>query len=267
MHLPILSSPTCQSIVDATARRVPPPLALPVNIGGTVAKPGEERQTWFVVKKGERYTFTARGGTIGSPLDRCFASRTTPGRCWRRPATLPSGVTRGSIGPPRRTAPIARPIRDLFGRGGADFDYRLEVSRPGPPSISATTDADAYALVPGKTATVKVNVAAAERSCRRARGGRNRAPVRRDGDSAEVPAKGGEVTLTLTAAADAKPASGLIRVLSARDGAVQAGERRGGLYDLRKDRDKAGNQEYIDSIAELWVTVSPTATVTPKAAP
>ena len=80
----------------------------------------------------------------------------------------------------------------------------------------------------------------------------------------EVPAKGGEVTLTLTAAATAKPASGPIRVLllatdlNKPEGVVAQ-------YDLRKDRDKAGNQEFVDSTGDLWLTVSPTASVKPAA--
>jgi hypothetical protein len=37
--------------------------------------------------------------------------------------------------------------------------------------------------------------------------------------------------------------------------------------DLRKDRDKAGNQEFIDWTGDVWLTLSPTATAVVKKAP
>jgi hypothetical protein len=84
--------------------------------------------------------------------------------------------------------------------------------------------------------------------------------------SAEVPAKGGEVTLTLSAAADAKAWSGALRVLVLGT-EVRRMEGVAARFDLRKDRDKAGNQEFIDGTGEVWLTMSPTATAVVKKAP
>lgn len=264
-RLPILVS-DAPELTDTTATTRPAAVALPVNVGGTLTKPGDERPTWFVAKKGERYTFTARGGTIGSPLDPVLRIEDEAGK-----TLATSGDT--AVGGDAKidwTAPadgsFRATIRDLFGRGGPDFDYRLEVSRPGQPSVAATTDADAYALVPGKTAAVKVNVSRRNGHVAAFVAVATGLPAGVTATSAEVPAKGGEVTLTLTAAADAKPTSGPIRVLLLGTEPSKP-ENVPAAYDLRKERDKAGNQEYIDSIAELWLAVSPTATVTPKAAP
>lgn len=263
-RLPILVTDAAE-LVDSSAATRPAATTLPVNVGGTLAKSGDERSTWFVAKKGDRYTFTARGGTIGSPLDAVLRIEDDAGK-----ALATSGDTAvGGDAKIEWSAPadgsFRATIRDVFGRGGPDFDYRLEIARPGPPGVSATTDADVYALVPGKATAVKVNVARRNGHAAPLVAVATALPAGVTATSAEVPAKGGEVTLTLAAAADAKPVSGSFRVLLLGTEPFKP-ENVPAVYDLRKDRDKAGNQEYVDSIAELWLTVSPSATVTPKGA-
>jgi hypothetical protein len=251
-------------IVDGSAATRPAATALPANVSGTLANPGDERHAWFGLKKGDRYTFTVRGGTIGSPLDPVFRIEDASGKVLATSGdTAVGGDAKLDWAAPADGAYRAT-VRDLFGRGGPDYDYRLEVGQPAP-SVAATADADAYALVPGKTTAVKVAVAR--------RGGHSAAlvavatglPAGVTATSADVPVKGGEVTLTLAAAGDAKPAGGAFRVLLLGTDPAKP-ESATAVYDLRKDRDKAGNQEFVDGVAELWLTVSPTATVTPKGA-
>jgi hypothetical protein len=125
--------------------------------------------------------------------------------------------------------------------------------------VVGTLDNDAYPLTPGKSVAVKVAVAR--------RSGHNTPlvavvtglPAGVTATSAEIPAKtGGDVTLTLTAAADAKPYSGPIRVLLLSTDADRA-ESTAATIDLRKELDKAGGQGFIERSADVWLTLSPSA--------
>jgi hypothetical protein len=254
-----------QVVESGAAATRPTAVTLPVDVSGTIASAGEEDRFEFAVKKGERYTFAVRAGTLGSILDPVLRIEDAAGK------QVAADDDSGGAQEPRVdwTAPADGTYRavvgDLYGRGGAEYVYRLEVRRP-VAGVSATVDADAYVLNPGKTAAVKVNVARQNGYAGGLVAVVTGLPAGVSATSAEVPAKGGEVTLTLAAAAEAKAWSGAVRVLvlgtevGRPDGVVAR-------VDLRKDRDTAGNQEFIDWTGEVWLTLSPTASAAVKKAP
>ena len=241
----------------------PATVALPANITGTLAAPGEQDRFAFTAKKGDRYVFTGRGGTIGSPLDAVLRIEDAAGK------QLATDDDAPGVNDPRFewSAPAdgtyTAIVSDLFGRGGEDYVYRLE-AQPPTAGVTAAVTADAYALAPGKTAAVKLTVTRRDGHAAGLVAVATGLPPGVSATSAEVPAKGGEVALALTAAADAKPANVPFRVLLlGTDLAKPEGVR--GVFEIKKDREKAGTQELVDSIADLWLTVTPPAPTTSPA--
>ena len=149
---------------------------------------------------------------------------------------------------------------------GPDFLYRLSIQPP-TPEIRATALDDLFALVPGKTVPIKINVARRNGHTAPMVIVATNLPPGVTATSGEVPAKGGEVSVILSAAPDAKPASGPIRLLLlSTDPDHPAATPI--PFDLHKDREKAGNQDLIEATPDLWLTLSPTASLTPaKPAP
>jgi hypothetical protein len=264
VRLPISVSDVPE-ITDARAATRPSATPLPANVSGVIARPGDEAHVWFAARKGAGYTFVARAGTIGSSLDAVLRIEDATGKVLATAGDAPVGGDARLDWAAPADGTYCATIRDLFGRGGSDYDYRLEIGQPGP-TIAATADDDAYALVTGKTTAVKVKVVRRNGHSAPLVAVATGLPAGVTATSAEVPATGGEVTLTLTAAADAKPASGAFRILLLGTDPTKP-ENLTAVFDLSKERDKAGGQAYIDGIPELWLTVSPTALVAPKAAP
>jgi hypothetical protein len=226
----------------------------PVNVSGVIDSGGVEDQIQFAAKKGERLNFQVRAEVGGSPLDAILRIRDQAGK------ELATNDDTGTSHDPKLDwdAPADGTFRagisDLFRKGGPDYLYRLEIRRP-TPQIEAAPDADAYLIAPGKTAAIKLQVTRKNGHAAPLMAVAINLPASVTATSAEVPAKGGEVTLTLTAAADAKPASGPIRLmlLGADPNKPEANVV---AYDLRKDKDKPGIPELIDRVADIWLTVS-----------
>jgi hypothetical protein len=198
-----------------------------------------------------------RAATSGSPLDAVLRIDDSGGKL------LASGDG-GTAGDAKLawTAPqdgvYRATIADLFHNGGAEYLYRLEIKRP-TPEVRATVENDAYALLPGKSVSIKVSVARRNDHAGALVAVVTGLPPGVSATSAELSAKGGgDVALVLSAAADAKPASGLFRVLLLGTDASHL-EVTAATLDLRKDVDKPGGQAFIDRAAEVWLTLSPTA--------
>lgn len=188
------------------------PHSAPVALNGTIARPGEEDALRFAAKKDDKFVLTVRAGAAGSPLDARLRIEDEAGKRladdddsagagdprleWAAPA---DGVYRAVVG-------------DLNGLGGAEFDYRLSVVRPAP-RVSATVDAHEYRLAAGATATIKLAVTRVNGHADALVASAVDLPPGVTCADAEVPAAGGEVTLTLTAAADAASASVPIRIV------------------------------------------------------
>jgi hypothetical protein len=251
-------------VVRASGAASAPPVTAPANVSGTVASAAGDRFE-LATKKGERLSLIVRTVSTGSPLDAVLRIEDSAGKL------LDSNDDGAGAGDPRLdwTAPAdgvyRLVIHDLYGRSGDDFLYCCSIQPP-TPEVRATTDAEAYALVPGKSVPVKVNVARKNGHTAGLVVVAIALPAGVTATSAEIPAKGGEVTLTLSAAADAKPASGPIRILLLGTHPDQPFGSPA-TFDLRKDRDKAGNQDFIESTPDVWLTLSPTAATGTKPAP
>jgi hypothetical protein len=243
--------------VVESADQPPPTLTPPVNVSGAIASAGEEDHFQFTAKKGERLDFLVRAATSGSPLDAVLRIDDSAGKSLATGDGGTAGDAKLAWTAPQEGVYRAT-IADLYHNGGAEYLYRLEIKRP-TPEVRSTVENDAYALVPGKSVSIKVSVARKNDHAGALVAVVTGLPPGVTATSAELPAKGGgDVSLVLTAAADAKPASGPFRVLLLGTDASHP-EVVAATLDLRKDVDKPGGQAFIDQAAEVWLTLSPTA--------
>lgn len=239
-------------------------LTPPLNVTGTIAAPGEQDHVQFTARKGDRLDFIVRTVSIDSPLEAVLRIEDAAGKALATGDGGTAGDAKLSW-----TAPLEgvyrATIADLFHNGGPECRYRLEIKRP-LPELRATIENDAYALLPGKTVAIKVSVARKNDYALPLVAVVTGLPAGVTATSAEIATKaGGDVSLVLTAAADAKLASTPIRVMllstdAARPQALAA------TVDLHKDIDKPGGQSLIDRTDAVWLTVSPTAEAGPTKA-
>ncbi len=248
---------------DATRATLLPPFA----INGKIAAPNEEDRYRFTAKKAQRCSLAVRAGAIGSPLDAVLRIEDAAGK------QLVTAEDPAGAGNPKLewTAPAdgtyTAVITDYFTRGGNDHRYRLAIARP-LPQVRANVDADAYTLQAGKTTPIKVQVTRKNGHANKLLAAAINLPPGVTATSAEVPEKGGEATLTLTAAPDAKPASAPIRIMLLGT-EVEHPEAALATFDLKKERDKAGVPDYFDDVLDLWLTGLPPErpTTAPTTAP
>ena len=231
-----------------TASGLAPPAA-PVAVTGRVERDGEEDLYSFVAKKDQKLAISVRCVAVASPLDVVVRVEDASGK------TLAEDDDKGGGSDARVewTAPsdgIYRVVvSDRYRAGGAEYVYRLELRPAEVVGVTATLDADAYRVDAGKSATVKVTVNRGEGTGALVAVATG-LPAGVTCTAADVPEKGGEVTLTLSAAGDAKPTSGPVRVvLTSTDPGRPAAWVAG--CNLRKE----GGQELVERTDFPWLTV------------
>ena len=236
-------------------------LAAPFGVTGRIAATREEDRYSFAAKKGERFTLVLRGGFVESRFDPVLRVQDAAGKELARDDDgAGAGDARLEFAAPEEgTYRVV--VSDLNRQGGEDFDYRLTVRKP-VPEVTAMVAVHEVRVTPGKTAAVKVNVS-------RLHGHGDDVAVIATGlpagvtsSSAGVPAKGGEVEVTLSAAADAKAASGAIRfMLVGTD--PEKPFARVARYDLTKE---AAGQTLVEGTESVWLTVLPPPATQPAKA-
>jgi hypothetical protein len=229
-------------------------VAAPAAVTGRVEQDGEEDGYLFTAKKDQRLALAVRAAATASPLDAVLRLEDAAGK----PLAEDDDRGGGSDAQLEWTAPSDGTYRavvgDRYRAGGAEYVYRLTIRPAEIVGVSATLDGDEYRVEPGKSAAVKVTVARGSGSAGGLVAVATGLPPGVSSTAAEVPEKGGEVILTLTAAADAKPAAGPMRVVLLstdvpRPAAWVAG------CNLRKD----AGQELVARTESPWLTVPPAA--------
>lgn len=232
-------------------QQAPAPLAAPAAVNGRIAQPGEEDVLRFAAKKDERLIFAVRAGTAGAPADAVLRLEDDAGK----PLAQDDDAAGGADPRLEWVAPADGVYRavvaDLNRRGGPDFVYRLSIRRPAP-SVAATVDAHEYRLAPGATAAVKLAVARANGHAGGLVAVATDLPPGVTCAAVPVPDAGGEVVLTLAAAADAKPAGAPVRVVL-RGTDPNPPTEVAATFDPGRD----GGQELIRQAEAVWLTVLP----------
>ena len=224
----------------------------PFAVTGRIEQPGEDDAFPFTAKKGERLVVAVGAAALASPMDALVRLEDAQGK---QLASNDDGA--GAAGDARLewSAPEDGTYRvvvgDLYRRGGDACVYRLSVTSPAP-TVGAKVDADEYRVAAGKSVALKASVTRAG-----GYGGplvvvATGLPPGVTATSAEVPEKGGEVTLTLTAAADAKPAGGTFRIT-----VLSPDRDRPAAWAATAGLRKEAGQELIEQTDAPWLTVLP----------
>jgi hypothetical protein len=226
-----------------------PPLSVPVAVTGWVERDGEEDAYRFAAKKGEKFVIAARSVAVASGMDAVLRVEDEAGK------TLASDDDKGDGSDARveweagAEGTFRAIVGDLFRRGGDAHVYRLFIAPAASGAPSAALDADAYVVAPGKPATVKLAVARAAEA-----GGLvavvTGLPPGVGATSAEVPEKGGEVTITVNAAPDAKPAGAPLRVML-----LGTDPKRPASWVATSSLRKENGQELVARTDAPWLTV------------
>jgi hypothetical protein len=242
-----------ESDVNGSTASATTPLAPPFGVTGCIGGAGEEDAYRFTAAKGERLRVTATVAAIASPLDAVLRVEDDGGK------RLAGNDDKNGAGDAQLdwTAPADGTYRVIVGevtrRGGPDYRYRLAVARPRP-GVAATLAADEFRVAPGKSVAIPLKV---QRTGDYAGGVVTVAtglPPGVTATVAEVPEKGGDLSLTLTAAADAKPASGPIRVVL-----LSTDVSRPAAWPAAAALEKEGSQQLVARTEQVWLTVLPEA--------
>lgn len=178
-------------------------LTIPALVNGCIAKAREEDAYTFTAKKGDDWQITLRAQALRSPLDATLRVEDADGKVLQQaddgekdnldPALRWKAAKDGSF---------KLVVADRFHQGSADHAYELSV-KPFTPSLSGTLDTHGYVLAAGKTVEVKLNVKASGTFAGKIQARAVQLPASVTADAVDVPAKGGDVKLTLKAAPEA----------------------------------------------------------------
>lgn len=122
--------------------------AAPVGINGRLEQPGQQDRFRLAVTPGQQLRFDVQARRAGSPLDGVLSIQNEQGAELAanddRPGTSDPGL---DFKVPDGTQALVVALRDLEGRGGPDFIYRISVAPIGVPDFTLSLKEDVF-LVP-----------------------------------------------------------------------------------------------------------------------
>lgn len=211
LRIPLIEPGTKLEAETDGAGETPQPVEAPATIDGRIDPAGDLDRFAFPAKKGERFNLAVRSASRGFPLDAVITVAGGDGKELAR-ADDAGGGRDASL---NWTAPAdgsyVASLSDLNGAGGPDYIYHMAIARPRP-DFTATLEAHSVRVAPGKSAEVKVSVARENGHAAPLAVLVTGLPQGVTATAAEVPAKGGPVTLSLSAAANASPGGWPVRV-------------------------------------------------------
>jgi len=144
-------------------------------------------------------------------------------------------------------------------RGGADYHYRLSISRA-VPGLKAVAANSAIAIEPGKTNEIKLTITRLHGFQSKLTFSVKGLPEGLAAEPADAPEKSGEAVLKLVALADAKPFSGAIQIAVTE---VDSGMEYRVVSELISSTVDNGVPQGFKKLAiasteQLWLTVLPT---------
>ncbi|MGQ0636252.1 MAG: hypothetical protein ACT4QC_16685 [Planctomycetaceae bacterium] len=137
------------------ARFEAPDARLPVAVSGRLTRPGEIDAYRLLIKPGDKLKLTVESHDLRSPLDPQLllvsaADGNVLAASEERPSlqfTVPGNLTEAQV-----------VLRDLNGRGGSDFVYRLLVGRAGLPDFSVAVDRERLSVARDGSAVLQIDV-------------------------------------------------------------------------------------------------------------
>lgn len=193
------------------APAAPGTLTLPaIGVPGRLSTPGQVDRHRFTAAKGDTLRLRVRALAPRSPLDATLAVADAEGK------VLQQADDSDGLNPVLRwKAPsegsYQAVVSDRHHQGGARFDYELSVA-PAGAEVTATLDNHAYRLEAGGSVKVKLTVKIDGTPEGKIEAQARALPAGVTAQAVEVPAKGGEVQLTLKASAEAAASQSPFRI-------------------------------------------------------
>ena len=188
-------------------------ITLPATICGRVDASRDEDRYLFTAKKGENYDFRVRAYALHSPLDAWLHVEDKSGKVLQQADDSGEGNFDPSL---KWKAPAdgdyILAVGDLYSHGGWDHVYALEAA-PARPSVTATLATSAFKVDASKNVEVKFTAKTAGDLKGKLHAHIDSLPQSITAKAVEIPAKGGEVKLTLNATADAPSAAQPFEIL------------------------------------------------------
>ncbi len=180
----------------------PGKLTLPALLHGCIGETTEEDNYSFSAKKGDELQISVRAQRLGSPLDATLRIEDESGKTLQQADDGEKEALDPSL---RWKAPkdgeFKLIVADRFHHGSSDHLYELSI-KPFMPSLTASLESHAYRLEAGKTVEVKITVKTNGTFAGKIKAQALQLPLGVTMESVDVPAKGGEVKLTLKATAE-----------------------------------------------------------------
>ncbi|MBL9176945.1 MAG: PPC domain-containing protein [Verrucomicrobiaceae bacterium] len=180
----------------------PEALVIPTTIKGCIAKPNEEDAFIFTAKKGDDLQISACSREVRGTLDATLRVEDAGGKVLQQADDENGGLDPALRWKAPKDGTFKLVVADRFRQGSADHGYELS-ARPFAPSLKASLDTHAYRVEAGKSVEVKLGVKVDGKFEGKIQARATRLPAGVTAEPVEVPAKGGEVKLTLKAAAEA----------------------------------------------------------------
>lgn len=230
-------------------RAMSTPIELPAVLSGQLSQPREQHEFSFHGQKGAKMFFRSESRSLGYAIDPVLAVLDKSGKplatnddAGRDNREAELGFTAPDQGEYRLV------VRDLHHQGGPRFVYRITAGVP-QADFALTFGEDAFSVAAGKSQEISVKIdrragfkEEIEITATGLPEGVTAEPVKSAGSGGSAKS----VKLKLTAAADAKPASGTIRVVGRSPG--------------EKPQTKTATAALAglgDSIEDVWLTVTP----------
>jgi len=261
IHVAVTDTPVLREVEPNNDLANAMPVAVPSCVAGRIDKAGDVDRFVFQAKKGSYYNVRVLSKALGLPLDAllmiCDSSDKELARnddasegddpllSWKAPA---DGV-------------FQIKITDLFNRGGEAAEYVLMLG-PGEESFAATIASKSVLSVEaGKTVEIKGTLKRVNGFGADLVASLHGLPPGVTAQEIAAPAKAGEFTLTLKAAANAPSSNGPVQVVLATKGDKAPLISRTATLDLRGEIRRGTST--LDQADYVWLTVVPTAPAVP----
>jgi hypothetical protein len=137
-------------------------VTVPAGINGRIGKPNEEDRYRLFVKPGMKLRFDVLANRAGSPLDGVLTLFNEAGAQVAQNDDRPDTVDPGfDYTVPSGVTALVVALKDLQGRGGPNYVYRIAVAPADQPDFSLAVLEDRYLVPQGGTATMRVRAARA----------------------------------------------------------------------------------------------------------
>jgi len=228
----------------------------PCSIPGVIEKAGDQDRFAFTAVKAMAYELKLFGARAGSPLDAWLKIENKDGK-----ELAHNDDAEGSRDPQLTwTAPgdgvFVAAIGDLTHRGGRDYIYRLTISEA-KPSVNATAASHSVVVTAGKTSEIKATVKRVNGLKLKLQLTAKNLPEGLSAADVDVPDKGGEVTLKITATDTATAASQPFQLVVRES---ESGTEHVVPYFMTTSGENNGvpqgyTELVINSTDQLWLTV------------